>query len=98
MPSFPKQFAHHPAVEDAPVDSVGWRAATEFCTKLTAIDRDAGILEKDWEYRLPTETEWEFACRAGTSGATYGPLDSISWYFGNSNLRPHPVCEKAPNP
>jgi sulfatase modifying factor 1 len=86
----------HPA-KDAPVDSVGWRGATEFCAKLTQIDRDAGILPKDWEYRLPTETEWEYACRAGTSGATYGPLDAIAWHFGNADQRPHPVGEKAPN-
>ena len=44
---------------DAPVDSVGWRGATEFCARLTQIDREAGILSQDWEYRLPTETEWE---------------------------------------
>jgi formylglycine-generating enzyme required for sulfatase activity len=89
---------HPGTAEDAPVDSVRWQAATEFCAKLTEIDRDAGILSKDWEYRLPTETEWEYACRAGTSGATYGPLDSIAWHFGNSDLRTHPVCEKSPNP
>jgi hypothetical protein len=88
----------HPTARDAPVDAVGWQGATEFCAKLTQIDRDAGILRKDWEYRLPTETEWEYACRAGTSGATYGPLDSIAWHFGNSDQRPHPVGEKAPNP
>ena len=82
----------------SPVDSVGWGGASEFCAKLTEIDHDAGILSKDWEYRLPTETEWEYACRAGTSGATYGPLDSIAWHFGNADQRPHPVCEKAPNP
>lgn len=98
MPDFPRQLAHHPAAADAPVDSVPWKSATEFCEKLTTIDREAGILSSDWEYRLPTETEWEYACRAGTSDATYGPLDSIAWHFGNSDLRPHAVCEKSPNP
>jgi hypothetical protein len=83
---------------DAPVDAVGWQGANEFCAKLTEIDRAAGILREGWEYRLPTETEWEYACRAGTSGATYGPLDCVAWHFGNSDQRPHPVGEKAPNP
>lgn len=83
--------------KDAPVDSVGWSGASDFCAKLTQIDRDAGILSQDWEYRLPTETEWEYACRAGTSGATSGPLDDIAWHFGNADQRPHPVCQKAPN-
>jgi hypothetical protein len=90
--------ANDSTARDAPVDSVGWRGATQFCAKLTQIDRDTGILSQDWEYRLPTETEWEYACRAGTSGPTYGPLNSIAWHFGNADDRPHPVGEKAPNP
>lgn len=93
-----KDGADDPAARNAPVDSVGWRGATEFCSRLTQIDREAGILHPDWEYRLPTEAEWEYACRAGTSGAAYGPLDSIAWHFGNSGLRPHPVGGKASNP
>jgi hypothetical protein len=84
--------------QDAPVDSVGWKGATEFCSKLTETDRAAGILRHDWEYRLPTETEWEYACRAGTTGPQYGVLDSIAWHFGNADQRPHPVCQKEPNP
>ena len=82
---------------DRPVDQVSWYEAVEYCRKLTAKQCTEGILPEGWEWRLPTEAEWEYAARAGTTGPRYGELDAIGWWDGNSGRQTHPVSQKAAN-
>jgi formylglycine-generating enzyme required for sulfatase activity len=75
---------------DNPVNQVTWDDAQAFVARLNT-QQDGFV------FHLPTEAEWEYACRAGTTGETYGNLKNIAWYghamFGSI----HPVGQKAPN-
>ena len=75
-----------------PVDSVSWEDVQEFTQKLN--ERESG---SGYRYRLPSEAEWEYAARAGTTGARYGELEEIAWYEANSGEEPHPVGMKRAN-
>jgi formylglycine-generating enzyme required for sulfatase activity len=82
-----------------PVEQVSWEDATEFIQKLNGLpeERAAGRV-----YRLPTESEWEYACRAGSSTAyCFGEEDArlgeYAWYGKNSGNKTHPVGQKTSN-
>ena len=77
---------------DCPVEQVSWDDAQEFLAKLN-------LMEKIDTYRLPTEAEWEYACRAGSTtrfcfGDEEGKLRDYAWYGENSEGKTHPVGQK----
>jgi len=109
--------SYYKSGDNYPVEQVSWYDAVKFCNKLSdAAGRARCYNESMWAcdlskngFRLPTEVEWEYACRAGTAtlfytgsvissnGYTSTDLDRAGWYDGNSGTKTHPVGEKVPN-
>ncbi len=82
---------------DRPVENVSWDMAVLFCAKLNELEGAAGRLPAGYAYALPTEAQWEYACRAGTDGLFAGKIDEMAWHLGNSGGQTHPVAKKQPN-
>ena len=97
--------SHFKGDTNLPVENVSWVDATNFCAKLTEQERQAGRLPDGYVYRLPTEAEWEYACRAGTTtrfsfgdDPDFTGVGEYAWYVENSGGKTHPVGQKKPNP
>jgi formylglycine-generating enzyme required for sulfatase activity len=95
----------HAGEANLPVESVSWNEAVAYCEALSQQERAAGRIPSDYSYRLPSETEWEYACRAGTTtrfsygdDPEYTQLGEYAWYFENSGDQTHPVGQKLANP
>ena len=83
-----------------PVESVQWQEAMEFSRRLTGMEQEAGRLPEGSVYTLPTEAQWEHACRAGTEGdwtCEKKDLLRMAWYGENSGYQTHPVATRKPN-
>ncbi|MDQ0114204.1 formylglycine-generating enzyme required for sulfatase activity [Paenibacillus harenae] len=92
-----------------PVVNVSWLDAITFCNLLSqrsgletcySVSDDGESVVWDLGtngYRLPTEAEWQYACKAGTTGYRYGELDEIAWFDENSESTAHEVGQKQPN-
>ena len=94
--------SHFTGDSNRPVEKVTFQDATQFCTAITEREQRAGRLVPGYVYRLPTEAEWEYACRAGSTnlfhfGNDSAAADTYAWTAENSDATTHPVGLKQPN-
>jgi len=98
--------------DDLPVERITWDDAVRFCNELSIMlsfepaykidDTKVEWIQESCGFRLPSEAEWEYACRAGTTtrfflGDLESDLEATGWYAKNSQMRTHPVGQKEPN-